>query len=127
MPLPSLGASKGMATSVLEWGRHPGAPSGGDDTAYSWSLSYFHSPLPVDRNGKYLTSYEGYRDNQLPEGDIADDAVSTLHEIKQNNSVEITYHSSLQLAITNIICHFRPLPNTMISIHQLTILILKKP
>ena len=66
---------------------HPGAPSGNDDTAYSWSLPYFHSSIPRDSNGRSWTSYEGYKDNQLPDGDIADHAVITLQEIKKNHSL----------------------------------------
>ena len=66
---------------------HPGAPSGNDDKAYSWSLPYFHSAVSIDRGGKSWTSYEGYKDNQLPDGDIADNAISTLQEIKKNRSL----------------------------------------
>ena len=67
---------------------HPGAPSGNDDKAYSWSLPYYHSPLEakVNRSGPAWVSYEGYEDNQLPDGQVADNAISTLREIKQNLS-----------------------------------------
>ena len=65
---------------------HPGAPSGNDDIAYSWSLPYFHSPIPVDRNGKSWTSFEGYKDDQLPDGQIANHAVDMLQEIKKNRT-----------------------------------------
>ena len=67
---------------------HPGPPSGNDDRAYSWSLPYFHSPLEgkVNWSGPAWVSYEDYEDNQLPDGQIADNAVSTLQAIKQNRS-----------------------------------------
>ena len=67
---------------------HPGAPSGNDDKVYSWSLPYYHSPLEakVNRSGPAWVSYEGYEDNQLPDGQIADNAISTLQEIKKNRS-----------------------------------------
>ena len=66
---------------------HPGAPSGNDDSAYSWSLPYFHSSVPFDKKGKSWTSYEGYEDDQLPDGDIANHALDMLHEIKKNRSL----------------------------------------
>ena len=66
---------------------HPGKPSGNDDVAYSWSLPYFHSAIPVDREGKSWTSYEGYKDDQLPDGDIASHAIGMLQEIKKNRSL----------------------------------------
>ena len=68
---------------------HPGAPSGHDDIAYSWSLPYYHSPLQ-ERYGSNRTSswwaFEGFDDNQLPDGQIADRAVSTLQELKRNQT-----------------------------------------
>ena len=66
---------------------HPGAPSGNDDSEYSWSLPYYHSVIRIDRNGKSWTSYEGYEDDQLPDGDIANHALDILHEIKKNRSL----------------------------------------
>lgn len=69
---------------------HPGAPSGNDDIAYSWSLPYYHSPLQGNYSNSNKTSswwsFEGFADNQLPDGQIADKAVSTLQEIHQNRS-----------------------------------------
>ncbi len=68
---------------------HPGAPSGNDDKAYSWSLPYYHAPLSSKvwySGGPAWMSYEGYEDNQLPDGQVADNAISTLQAIKQNRS-----------------------------------------
>ena len=64
---------------------HPGAPSGNDDKAYSWSLPYYHAPT-VPGNHKIWESFEGYSDDQLQDGKIADNAVKILNEIKQNKS-----------------------------------------
>ena len=50
---------------------HPGAPSGNDDKAYSWSLPYYHAPLSSKvwySGGPAWMSYKGYEDNQLPDG-----------------------------------------------------------
>ena len=63
---------------------HPGAPSGNDDINYSWSLPYYHSPLHVTNRTSSWWSFEGYEDNQLPDGQIADNAVATLKELKKN-------------------------------------------
>ncbi len=70
---------------------HPGAPNGNDDHKYSWSvegLPYYHSPI----EGKYSNdssswwSFEGYADNQLPDGQIADKAINYLAALKENKS-----------------------------------------
>ena len=63
---------------------HPGAPNGNDDSAYSWSLPYYHSPLQVTNRTSSWWSFEGYEDNQLPDGQIADNAISTLQQLKKN-------------------------------------------
>ena len=63
---------------------HPGAPNGHDDIAYSWSLPYYHPPMGVKNRSHSWRSFEGYEDNQLPDGQIADNAVSTLKELKKN-------------------------------------------
>ena len=63
---------------------HPGAPNGNDDIAYSWSLPYYHSPLQVTNRTSSWWSFEGYEDNQLPDGQIADNAISTLKQLKKN-------------------------------------------
>ena len=68
---------------------HPGAPSGNDDKAYSWTLPYYHAPLSSKvwySGGPAWMSYKGYEDNQLPDGQVADNAISTLQAIKQNQS-----------------------------------------
>ena len=68
---------------------HPGAPSGNDDKAYSWSLPYYHAPLSSKvwySGGPAWMSYKDYEDNQLPDGQVADNAISTLQAIKQNRS-----------------------------------------
>ena len=64
---------------------HPGAPSGNDDRAYSWSLPYYHAPN-VAGNHKVWESFEGYKDDQLQDGKLADNAVKILQELKQNRS-----------------------------------------
>ena len=69
---------------------HPGAPSGQDDVAYSWSFPYFHSALqgPYGSQNKTAAAwaFQGFQDNQLPDGQIADQAVTTILEIQQNRS-----------------------------------------
>ena len=65
---------------------HPGAPSGNDDIDYSWSLPYYHSPLQVTNRTSSWWSFEGYKDNQLPDGQIADNAIETLKQLKNNMS-----------------------------------------
>ena len=72
---------------------HPGAPNGNDDSMYSWSpegLPYYHSPIEKDYGPGNKTSswwsFEGFKDNQLPDGQIADNAVSVLKQLAQNRS-----------------------------------------
>ena len=69
---------------------HPGPPSGNDDIAYSWSVPYYHSPLQNMYSNSNKTaaslSCQGFKDNQLPDGQIADHAVITLQEIKNNRT-----------------------------------------
>ena len=68
---------------------HPGAPNGHDDEAYSWSLPYYHSPLQSQYGGNDTSSwwsFEGFQDNQLPDGQIADNAIQTLQQLRQNQS-----------------------------------------
>ena len=71
---------------------HPGAPSGNDDDKYSWSpegLPYYHSPLQ-SKYGSNTTSswwsFNEFKDNQLPDGEIADNAIQVLQQLKQNKS-----------------------------------------
>ena len=72
---------------------HPGAPSGHDDQDFSWSpegLPYYHSPVeneygPGNRTSLWW-SFEGFSDNQLPDGQIADNAVSVLQQLKKNQT-----------------------------------------
>ena len=72
---------------------HPGAPSGKDDEEYSWSpegLPYYHSPLeqrygPANHTSSWW-AFEGIADNQQPDGQIADRAVSVLQQLHQNRS-----------------------------------------
>ena len=68
---------------------HPGAPNGDDDIAYSWSLPYYHSPLQPFYGWNLTSSwwsFDGFEDNQLPDGQIADNAIETLRQLKQNQS-----------------------------------------
>ena len=69
---------------------HPGPPNGFDDKNYSWSLPYYHSPLeqeygPLNHSASWR-SFDGFEDNQLPDGQIAVNALKTLQELKQNQS-----------------------------------------
>ena len=64
---------------------HPGPPSGNDDRAYSWSLPYYHTPI-VAGNHKVWESFEGYADDQLQDGQLADNAVEVLRDLKQNRN-----------------------------------------
>ena len=68
---------------------HYGTASNDDDWQYSWSpegLPYFQAPL-LDRgyNVRNKTrsswAFEGYADNQLPDGEVADAAIKYLHMI----------------------------------------------
>ena len=63
---------------------HPGAPSGNDDIAYSWSVPYFHAPSDSG-NGNSWQNFDT-EDSNLWDGKIASYALSTLNEIKQNRS-----------------------------------------
>ncbi|XP_065844217.1 iduronate 2-sulfatase-like [Oscarella lobularis] len=73
---------------------HPGGASGNDDHKYSWSpegLPYYHSPIEGQYGpGKNLTSlwwaFDGFADNQLPDGQICDQAVKTLKALKVNRT-----------------------------------------
>lgn len=69
---------------------HPGAPSGHDDIKYSWSLPYYHSPIEGEYGpGNHTSSswaFEGFEDNQLPDGQIADNALQTIRQLKQNKT-----------------------------------------
>lgn len=72
---------------------HPGAPNGQDDYKYSWSpegLPYYHAPLEKDYGPSNKTSswwaFEGFADNQQPDGQIADRAVSVLQQLHQNRT-----------------------------------------
>ena len=68
---------------------HYGTASGYDDYQHSWSpegLPYFQAPLlGKGYNVQNMTSsywaFEGYADNQLPDGEIADKAVEYLRKI----------------------------------------------
>ncbi|XP_065846812.1 iduronate 2-sulfatase-like [Oscarella lobularis] len=72
---------------------HPGSASGEDDKEYSWSpegLPYYHSPLHKDFGPPNKTSlwwaFDGFEDNQLPDGQIADRATETLQKLKANRT-----------------------------------------
>ena len=69
---------------------HPGRPNGFDDQKYSWSLPYYHSPLEAQygpgNHSASWRSFDGFEDNQLPDGQIADNAIETLRQLKQNQS-----------------------------------------
>lgn len=70
---------------------HPGAPSGYDDVAYSWSpegLPYYHSPVlgEFSNKSRSWTDFDGYLDNQLPDGQLADRAIKVLKQLKNNRT-----------------------------------------
>ena len=71
---------------------HPGAANGNDDSEYSWSpegLPYYHSPLQIWSDVNLTSSwwaFEGFEDNQLPDGQIADRAISVLDQLYLNRS-----------------------------------------
>ena len=65
---------------------HPGAPSGNDDIKYSWSLPYFHGENKVKVNHTSWHSFENISDSDLRDGQVADNAIKTLKEIKQNRT-----------------------------------------
>ena len=64
---------------------HPGAPSGNDDRAYSWNVPYFHAPSDTPNNTNSWHSFDT-DDSNLQDGKLANYAVSTLKEIKQNRT-----------------------------------------
>jgi arylsulfatase A-like enzyme len=72
---------------------HPGAPNGYDDSKYSWSpegLPYYHSPIENDYGPGNKTSlwwaFDGFEDNQLPDGQICDNALKVLQELRMNKT-----------------------------------------
>ena len=71
---------------------HPGAPNGNDDDRYSWSpegLPYYHSPLQPAYGSNTTSSwwsFDGFEDNQLPDGQIADKAIEYLKDLKENKT-----------------------------------------
>ena len=64
---------------------HPGKPSGDDDRKYSWSLPYYHGNDDVKSPNSWHC-FENISDNALTDGKVADKAVETLKEIKQNRT-----------------------------------------
>uniref|UniRef100_A0A1X7UJF8 Sulfatase N-terminal domain-containing protein n=1 Tax=Amphimedon queenslandica TaxID=400682 RepID=A0A1X7UJF8_AMPQE len=68
---------------------HPGAPSGNDDRMYSWSpegLPYFHGKedSSIAKHAAWYSFDEP--DNKRVDGQIADNAVSVLQQIKKNRT-----------------------------------------
>ena len=64
---------------------HPGGPSGNDDIKYSWSTPYFHATQKVKIRDSWHC-FDNISDNTLRDGNISDNAVETLKEIKQNRT-----------------------------------------
>ena len=64
---------------------HPGAPSGNDDIKYSWSLPYFHGNNSVQSNKSWYR-WENISDSGLRDGQIADNAVKIIQQIKENRT-----------------------------------------
>ncbi len=68
---------------------HFGFPVGFDDNKYSWSLPYYHSLLWLFYAANTTSSwwsFDGFQDNQLPDGQIADKAVEHIRTLKQNRN-----------------------------------------
>ncbi|XP_065190341.1 iduronate 2-sulfatase-like isoform X2 [Sycon ciliatum] len=91
--LPQYFKQNGYVTIGMGKVFHPGSPSGNDDKKYSWSpegLPYYHSPIEHRYGPMNKTSIawaaEGFEDNQLPDGQIADNALKVLQELKQNRT-----------------------------------------
>ena len=64
---------------------HPEAPSGNGDIKYSWSLPYFHGKNKVESPNSWHR-FENIADNDMADGQVADNAVETLKQIKQNRT-----------------------------------------
>ena len=68
---------------------HFGFPNGFDDNKYSWSLPYYHSPLWLIYAANYTSSwwsFKDYLDNQLPDGQIAENAVDRIRSLRQSRN-----------------------------------------
>ncbi len=63
---------------------HAGLPSGNDDRKYSWSVPYFHAP-PDSANDMSWHSFDTNA-SDLQDGKIADYAIDTMKQIKQNRT-----------------------------------------
>ena len=64
---------------------HPGRAGGDDDMEYSWSLPYFHGTDDVDSPDSWHC-FDNISDSALTDGKIAENAIATLKEIKQNRT-----------------------------------------
>ena len=64
---------------------HPGVPSGNDDIKYSWSLPYFHGNNTVKSNHSWYR-WENISDSGLRDGQVAENAIKTLQQIKLNQT-----------------------------------------
>jgi arylsulfatase A-like enzyme len=64
---------------------HPGPPGGNDDSKYSWSVPYYHGTDDV-RSPNSWHCFDNISDSVLRDGKIADNAIATLKEIKQNRT-----------------------------------------
>lgn len=62
---------------------HPGMASGNDDSKYSWSVPYFHATDDV-RSSDSWHCFDNVSDSALQDGKIADNAIKTLQQFKQN-------------------------------------------
>lgn len=63
---------------------HPGPPSGNDDRQYSWNVPYFHAPGDSANHN----SWHNFDTNatNLQDGKIADYAITTMKQIKENRT-----------------------------------------
>lgn len=88
--LPQYFKENGYVTIGMGKIYHPGKPDGFDDKMYSWSpegLPYFHGQNKVhpDEHDAYY-SFKDIEDNELRDGQIADNAVKTLQALKTNRT-----------------------------------------
>lgn len=87
--LPQYFKENGYVTIGMGKIYHPGKPDGFDDKMYSWSpegLPYFHGKNNVQSDHNAYHSFDGIQDNDLRDGQVADNAVKTLQTLKKNKT-----------------------------------------
>ena len=87
--LPQYFKENGYVTIGMGKIYHPGPPDGFDDKEYSWSpegLPYFHGKNKVKTGHDSWHSFKDIEDNQLRDGQVADNAISVLKALKENQT-----------------------------------------